>query len=189
MGRGGEHDQDVHVEADVDRRTRRGARLQREVAFVIRRYAAEKVDVCVQVALAQAPAAQLHAGFAAAADVAPKPVEILAGLVPLGRVLKQQRVPLQAPRAEILAHQIAAGDGWVALRAVLDLLAGQRFAQAAKIDPGNVRLLFERASAYLRAKQNLDEARTLLRQYLNAPLTPDDPPRSEAERLLKQAGT
>jgi hypothetical protein len=41
----------------------------------------------------------------------------------------------------------------------------------------------------LRAKQNLDEARTLLRQYLNAPLTPDDPPRSEAERLLKQAGT
>jgi Flp pilus assembly protein TadD len=62
------------------------------------------------------------------------------------------------------------------------------FAQAAQIEPQNPRLLFERASAYVRAKQNLEEAKALLRQYLRAPLTPDDPPRSEAERLLKQAG-
>jgi Flp pilus assembly protein TadD len=62
------------------------------------------------------------------------------------------------------------------------------FAHAAKIEPDNPRLMFERASAYVRAKKNLDEARALLEKYLRSPLTPDDPPRAEAERLLKQAG-
>jgi tetratricopeptide (TPR) repeat protein len=62
------------------------------------------------------------------------------------------------------------------------------FAQAAKIAPDNPRLLFERASAYVKAKRNLDEARLLLQRYLQAPLGPDDPPRAEAQRLLKQAG-
>lgn len=62
------------------------------------------------------------------------------------------------------------------------------FAHAAKIAPDNPRLMFEKASAYVRARQNLDEARELLQKYLESPLTPDDPPRAEAERLLKQAG-
>ena len=62
------------------------------------------------------------------------------------------------------------------------------FAQAEKVAPNEPRLLFERASNYIRAKQNLDHARTLLQRYLKSPLTPDDPPRAEAERLLKQAG-
>ena len=62
------------------------------------------------------------------------------------------------------------------------------FGQAAKIQPNNPRLLFERASAYIKAKQNLPQAKALLEQYLRSPLTPDDPPRAEAERLLKQAG-
>jgi tetratricopeptide (TPR) repeat protein len=61
------------------------------------------------------------------------------------------------------------------------------FAQAAKIDPDSPRLLFERASAYVRAKQNLGVAKQLLERYLQFSLTPDDPPRSEAQRLLKQA--
>jgi tetratricopeptide (TPR) repeat protein len=61
------------------------------------------------------------------------------------------------------------------------------FAQAQTIAPNNPRLLFERASAYVRAKKNLAEAQTLLQQYLRSPLSPDDPPRAEAERLLKQA--
>jgi len=61
------------------------------------------------------------------------------------------------------------------------------FAQAEKLQPGNPRLMFERASAYVRAKQNLPVARELLQKYLHSSLSPDDPPRSEAERLLKQA--
>jgi tetratricopeptide (TPR) repeat protein len=63
------------------------------------------------------------------------------------------------------------------------------FNQAAKIEPDSPRLMFERASAYVRSKKNLDEAKTLLQKYLNSPLTPDDPPRAEAQRLLKQAQT
>jgi tetratricopeptide (TPR) repeat protein len=62
------------------------------------------------------------------------------------------------------------------------------FAQAAKVEPNSPRLLFERASNYIRAKKNLDEAKALLERYLRSPLTPDDPPREEAEKLLKQAG-
>ena len=62
------------------------------------------------------------------------------------------------------------------------------FAQAEKVAPNEPRLLFERASNYIRAKKNLDEAKALLERYMNSPLTPDDPPRAAAERLLKQAG-
>lgn len=60
------------------------------------------------------------------------------------------------------------------------------FAQAEKVSPNEPRLLFERASLYIRSKKNLNEAKTLLERYLRSPLTPDDPPRAEAERLLKQ---
>jgi tetratricopeptide (TPR) repeat protein len=60
------------------------------------------------------------------------------------------------------------------------------FAQAEKIAPNAPRLLFEKARALVKAKKNLPEARSLLERYLRLPLTPDDPPRSEAERLLKQ---
>ncbi len=59
-------------------------------------------------------------------------------------------------------------------------------AQAEKIAPGSARLKFERAAMYIQAGRNLDEARRLLREYLASPLTPDDPPRREAERLLRQ---
>jgi tetratricopeptide (TPR) repeat protein len=62
------------------------------------------------------------------------------------------------------------------------------FAEAEKVAPNAPRLLFERASNYIRAKKNLDEAKALLERYLKSPLTPDDPPREAAERLLKQAG-
>jgi len=63
------------------------------------------------------------------------------------------------------------------------------FAQAEQIAPNNPRLLFEHASAYVRAKKNLGAARELLEKYLQSPLTPDDPPRAEAERLLRQAAS
>lgn len=59
-------------------------------------------------------------------------------------------------------------------------------AQAETIAPNHPRLLFERANTYIKAKKNLQVAKALLEQYLKSPLTPDDPPRAEAERLLKQ---
>ena len=62
------------------------------------------------------------------------------------------------------------------------------FAQAEKIEPAAPRLLFERAAAYVESKRNLDRAKQLLEQYLRSPLSPDDPPRTEAQRLLRQAG-
>jgi tetratricopeptide (TPR) repeat protein len=60
------------------------------------------------------------------------------------------------------------------------------FAQAARIDPKSPVLLFERASVYISAKRNTVQAREMLEQFLALPLTPDDPPREEARRLLKQ---
>ena len=63
------------------------------------------------------------------------------------------------------------------------------FAQAAKLAPNEPRVMFERAQYYIHTKRNLTEAKALLERYLKAPLTPDDPPRAEAERLLKQASS
>jgi tetratricopeptide (TPR) repeat protein len=62
------------------------------------------------------------------------------------------------------------------------------FQQAVRIAPSKPSILFERASTYVKAKRNLDEARALLKQYLASDLTPNDPPREEAEKLLKQVG-
>lgn len=61
------------------------------------------------------------------------------------------------------------------------------FEQADRIAPGSPRLLYERASIYISQHRHLDQARELLRRYLQSNLTPDDPPRDAAERLLKQA--
>lgn len=62
----------------------------------------------------------------------------------------------------------------------------QSFQRAEKIAPGHPKLLFERADTYIKTGRNLDRARDLLERYLNASLTPDDPPRREAEKLLRQ---
>ncbi|MBL8232494.1 MAG: tetratricopeptide repeat protein [Bryobacterales bacterium] len=63
------------------------------------------------------------------------------------------------------------------------------FQKAERIAPNSPKLLFERASTYIETKRNMDTAKALLKRYLDAPLTPDDPPRSEAEKLLKLAGS
>jgi len=62
------------------------------------------------------------------------------------------------------------------------------FEQAAKINPNEPRLLFERASNLIRGKRNLPEARALLQRYVGMPLSPDDAPRDEALKLMKEAG-
>jgi len=64
----------------------------------------------------------------------------------------------------------------------------QAFHQAEKIAPGDPRVLFTRAETYIRTKRNLDLARALLKRYLAQSLTPEDPSRTEAEKLLREAG-
>lgn len=64
----------------------------------------------------------------------------------------------------------------------------QTFEQARKVAPGAPRLLYDQADAYIQAGRNLEKARALLEQYLSTQLSPDDPPREEARKLLRKAG-
>lgn len=59
------------------------------------------------------------------------------------------------------------------------------FEAAARINPKDPGLLFERASTYIRGKRNLLQARTLLETYLQQPPAPFMPTREEAEKLLR----
>lgn len=60
-------------------------------------------------------------------------------------------------------------------------------AQAERIAPGSPRVIYAQASIYIETHRKLDQARALLQKYLQSQLTPDDPPREAAERLLKTA--
>src|SRR2546425_730448 len=57
------------------------------------------------------------------------------------------------------------------------LESDQIFHAAAKLSANQPKILFDRADTYIRAGRNLDVARELLKRYLQADLTPDDPPR------------
>ena len=61
------------------------------------------------------------------------------------------------------------------------------FQRAAGIAPDAPKLLFEQAQAYVQNRRNLAEARKLLERFLSSRLTPEDPPKAQAESLLKQA--
>ena len=61
------------------------------------------------------------------------------------------------------------------------------FKKAEAVAPGEPKLLFARASSYIQTHRNLEEARELLKRYLDAPLTPDAPSRDEARKLLSKA--
>jgi len=65
--------------------------------------------------------------------------------------------------------------------------ADQSLARAEQIAPDSPKLMFARADLYIKTRRNLDVARDLLKRYLSLTLSPDDPPRSQAEKLLKQA--
>ncbi len=62
------------------------------------------------------------------------------------------------------------------------------FAQARALAPGKPGIALAEARAYIENHRNLEQARKLLESYLQASLTPDDPPRQEAEKLLKRVG-
>jgi len=63
--------------------------------------------------------------------------------------------------------------------------ADQSIARAEQIAPNSPKLMFAKADLYIREKRNLDQARDLLKRYLSMTLTPDDPPKSQAEKMLK----
>lgn len=65
--------------------------------------------------------------------------------------------------------------------------ADQSLAQAEQIAPNNPRLMYAKADLYIRTGRNFDLAQELLKRYLSSSLTPEDPPRSDAQKLLRQA--
>jgi tetratricopeptide (TPR) repeat protein len=64
----------------------------------------------------------------------------------------------------------------------------QVFELAARLKPNAPSLWYARADVLIKQKRDLDEARSLLEKYMRASITPDDPPKQEAARLLKQTG-
>src|SRR5207249_9521914 len=64
--------------------------------------------------------------------------------------------------------------------------AEQSFARAEKIAPDAPKLMYAKADLYIKHGRNLNLAKDLLKRYLSSSLTPDDPPRSQAEKLLNQ---
>jgi tetratricopeptide (TPR) repeat protein len=64
--------------------------------------------------------------------------------------------------------------------------AEQSFERAEKIAGNSPRLMYARADLYIRTGRNLETAKALLERYLDATLTPEDPPRAEAVKLLRK---
>jgi len=62
------------------------------------------------------------------------------------------------------------------------------FERARKMAPSLPRVAFAEARVDIENQRNIERARELLRLYLHASLTPDDPPRQEAVKLLRRAG-
>lgn len=62
------------------------------------------------------------------------------------------------------------------------------FQQAQEIAPNSPAIWYNQADVLIQDKRNLDEARNLLVKYVSAPITADDPPKTDALRLLKQVG-
>lgn len=62
------------------------------------------------------------------------------------------------------------------------------FQDAQRLAPGAANVLFARASVLVETRRDPREARRLLELYLKAPLTPDDPPRDEARKMLAKLG-
>jgi cytochrome c-type biogenesis protein CcmH/NrfG len=65
--------------------------------------------------------------------------------------------------------------------------AEQSFARAEKVAPNNPRLIFAEAETYVKAHRNLDVAKQLLKRYMSMEVSAEDPPKSEAAKLLRQA--
>jgi tetratricopeptide (TPR) repeat protein len=61
------------------------------------------------------------------------------------------------------------------------------FVAAEKLAPDAPRVMYARAASYIETGRNIEMARGLLEKYLASSLTPDDPSREEAQKLLHRA--
>ncbi len=64
--------------------------------------------------------------------------------------------------------------------------ADQTFARAEQLAPGNVKLLYVRAESYVKSGRNLELAKDLLHRYLKSTISPEDPPKADARKLLRR---
>jgi tetratricopeptide (TPR) repeat protein len=62
----------------------------------------------------------------------------------------------------------------------------QSFARAERLAPDNPKLMYARAEVYVHTKRNLAIAKGLLERYLSCTVGPEDPPKAEARKLLRQ---
>ncbi len=60
------------------------------------------------------------------------------------------------------------------------------FVAAQKLAPDTPKVMYARAATYIESKRNIETAKVLLEKYLASPLTPDDPSRADAQKLLRQ---
>ncbi|PYT32079.1 MAG: hypothetical protein DMG58_10895 [Acidobacteria bacterium] len=60
------------------------------------------------------------------------------------------------------------------------------FVAAQKLAPDAPKVMYARAATYIETKRNIETAKALLEKYLASSLTPDDPPRADAQKLLRQ---
>ena len=61
------------------------------------------------------------------------------------------------------------------------------FQQAIAVAPNSPKVLYSRADTLVRSNRNLPEACELLKRYLSMNLSPDDPSREDAQKLLRKA--
>jgi tetratricopeptide (TPR) repeat protein len=61
------------------------------------------------------------------------------------------------------------------------------FLAAQQVAPNAPKLMYARAATYIEAGRNIEIAKELLQKYIASPLTPEDPPRSDARKLLQRA--
>ncbi|HUI80151.1 MAG TPA: hypothetical protein VLY24_19625, partial [Bryobacteraceae bacterium] len=89
---------------------------------------------------------------------------------------------------ELAPHQVGRFIDMARLLAKLGRYqeSDQNFARAEQLAPDNPKLMYERADVYIKSGRNLETAKALLQRYLSATITPDDPPKSDARKLLQQ---
>jgi len=63
----------------------------------------------------------------------------------------------------------------------------ETFLAATKLAPNAPKVMYARAATYIESGRNIETARELLEKYLASSVTPEDPPKSEARKLLRQA--
>lgn len=114
----------------------------------------------------------------------------------LARIAEKLKDSRTAEREYRTAMQLAPGD----IGRVIDLASflsrqaryqesEKLFDLARHVAPNSPKLMFARAEFYIQTGRNLPEARVLIQRYIESQHTPDDPSRSEVERLLKHLGS